>query len=171
MGKMSGFTFFELAVAVALIGVLSAILLSRVVFYQEQVEIARVQRLVASLRSALQLKAATLFIAHRYDQMERLAEENPMSWLVEAPTNYVGEYYAPDKQKIPDGNWYFDRQDRTLVYLPNSRKLAGGKQSKLLKFNVKLRNLFPNATTVSGFARSVSEVALDQEIEMAAVNQ
>jgi general secretion pathway protein G len=115
-----GFSLIELAVVVSVIGVLAAVLLDRMLFYQEQAEKAAMEQMAGTLRSALHLQTASLFAKSRADDIPRLLKQNPMNWLAEKPVNYRGEYFAPKPQDIEPGSWYFDLQSGELVYLVNN---------------------------------------------------
>jgi general secretion pathway protein G len=137
-----GYTLYELAVCAAVLAVLAGLLLMRVQSYSAEAEHASVNRLVGTLRAALQLR---MLDASRHDRqygIERLREENPLDWLDRKPDNYVGEYYAPDLEKIPQGNWLFDRRDKTLVYLPNNGNFSSYLATKFLKFKVESAQLY-----------------------------
>jgi prepilin-type N-terminal cleavage/methylation domain-containing protein len=111
-----GFTLIELAVVASVIGVLAAVLLNRVIFYQEQAEKAAMEQTVAIIRSALQLQTAARFAKDRAGEIPRLLKQNPMDWLAEKPMNYKGEYYAPKPNDLEPGNWYYDVQSGYLIY-------------------------------------------------------
>lgn len=156
-----GFTLFEFAVAAGLLGLFVAALLSRVVFYQGEAERVAAEQLVGTLRTALEVRAAQT-VAHGGQQgLDRVAEENPMGWLLEEPRNYLGEYYAPPLEKLPVGNWLYDRNDKTLVYLPASYKSFSLQTSKFLKFKVKLIRL-PNLTVIKGPSKINKGIRFDQ---------
>lgn len=167
--RQRGFTLFEAAVAASVLAVLVAVLVNRVLFYQEQAEIVAAEQLIGTLRSALQFKNAQLLIAHRSDALSRLAEENPMEWLSEKPKNYLGEYYAPDLKEMPVGNWYFDRSDKTLIYLLNNPKSFAAGPPNLLKFKVKLPRLPIHPAKPSGSPVLIEGAVLDQVLDQAAV--
>ena len=131
--KRRGFTLFEFAVSVAVMGALAATLLSRSLFYQQEAEEVAVRQLIATLNTALKVRTSKGVGTTRLDQ---LLEENPLDWLVRKPDNYLGEFYAPELEKMPRGNWLFDRRDKTLVYLLNSHKSFTSDTSNLLKFKV-----------------------------------
>lgn len=135
-----GFTLIELAVVVAIVGILAAALLRSVVFYQEQAEKTAMEQLLGTLRSALHLQTAGLLVRSDLTGIRRLADQNPMDWLAEKPGNYAGEYYAPKPGMVESGNWYFDLQNKNLVYLANNHAhlhTAPG-ESNLIRFQVKL---------------------------------
>jgi prepilin-type N-terminal cleavage/methylation domain-containing protein len=111
-----GFTLIELAVVATVIGVLAAVLLNQVIFYQEQAEKAAMEQTVAIIRSALHMQTATRFAKDRAADIPRLLKQNPMDWLAEKPMNYKGEYFAPKPTDMEPGNWYYDVQSGYLIY-------------------------------------------------------
>lgn len=131
-----GFTLFELAVVVAVIGVLMVVLLSRLAFYRDQAELLAYEQTVNALRTEVQLQVYALMIAGRTKDIAALAGQNPMNWLAQKPANYLGEFDAPDIKKLVSGNWFFDRSDGILVYLLNQRNIFDAKDSELPKFKV-----------------------------------
>lgn len=166
-----GFTFFELAVVASVIATLSAFLLDRIDRVQQRAGVAGAERLVGYMRHALQMRVAKLIVTHREDMLSGITEENPMDWLAEKPANYSGEYYTPDIKEIPDGNWYFDRNAKTLVYVTKTRKILGYRQSNLLRINVKLRGLHSNRPMATELPGSYTGAVLDQETVVVAVNR
>jgi prepilin-type N-terminal cleavage/methylation domain-containing protein len=134
-----GFTLFEFAVVVAIIGILMAVLLTRATGYQEQAEKAAMEQLLGTLDNALHYQIADLLMAGNMGAADRLVGRNPMEWLAEKPKNYAGEYYAPQTGVVAAGNWYFDLQNKNLVYLVDNREhlhVAPGESNKI-RFQVK----------------------------------
>ncbi len=113
-----GFTLIELAVVAVIVAVLAGLLLKRALYYQEQAERVSMEQTLGILRSAMHLQMADRLLHPALRPMSQLAGDNPMNWLAERPPNYVGEYAAPRPGQIAHGNWYFDTNERTLVYLP-----------------------------------------------------
>ncbi len=132
-----GFSKFEFALAAALFAALLGIAANRMRFYQQNAESVAAKQLVATLRGALAIKTAHLAAAREGAGIAALIDENPIGWLYENPHNYLGEYYSPDAQTLPRGNWYFDRRDKTLVYLSSERESFVPHSLILLKFKVK----------------------------------
>ncbi|HEY0061670.1 MAG TPA: type II secretion system protein [Telluria sp.] len=117
MKPARGFSLFELAVVVAIIGVLTGMLLSRLTLYQEQAELAAMETTLGILRSSLALRSGQMVAKGQGDQLDKLLTLNPMDLLAQKPSNYAGEYYSPQKAKISPGNWYFNRKKFLLVYI------------------------------------------------------
>ncbi len=136
--RAAGFTVFEFAIVAIILAILTGVLLQRLLDYQQQAELAAVQRTVAILRSALVLKTAQLRMGNDPSAVAPLAAQNPMDWLAEKPPNYLGEFFSPDLTELQDGNWLFDRKDKSLIYLLNNGKSFPGGIPKPMKFKVKL---------------------------------
>ena len=117
MTRQRGFSLFELALVVAIVGILAAALLSRVALYHEEAERVAMENVVGVLRSALGMKAAQLVAQGRSNDLSKLITTNPMDLLAQKPANYVGEVTTPQKEKISRGNWYFNRKELLLVYI------------------------------------------------------
>lgn len=116
-GRQGGFSLLELAIVVSIIGILAGMLLSRVDLFQDKAEIAAMENVVGTLRSALSMKASQLLVQGKKAELSKLTTINPMDLLAQKPANYAGEYYSPQKVKISPGNWYFDRKQFLLVYI------------------------------------------------------
>ena len=135
---VQGFTLFELAVVVAIIGVLIVVFLNRMAFYRNEVERLAFQQTLAALRTETSLRAYPGMPGSDADAVRKLAGQNPMHWLAQKPGNYLGEFYSPDTKKLAKGSWFFDRSDGVLVYLLNESNTFDSKGSELLKFKVSL---------------------------------
>ena len=159
--KQRGASLLEFGVAVAVIGILMTILLQRIWYYQDEAEQASVQLTVANIRAALEIKATQGKLPGRSLDLTMVAEQNPLNLLIDKPINYAGEYFAPQDGEISEGNWYFDRSNKTLVYLLNIRNSFGSAQSKRLKFKVKLLRLPYSPAKPSGTPESLG-VAFEQ---------
>jgi type II secretory pathway pseudopilin PulG len=167
--RCCGFTLLEGAVAAALFALLTAVLVSRLLFYNGEAERVAAEQLIGTLRTALQVRSAHALATRGEAGLAPLVDENPMAWLSGKPDNYLGEFYSPDPRKIPTGNWFFDRSDRSLAYLPNDHESFSIETSKFLKFKVKLI-LLPNPDASSGRSKVSKGVTLDQVNDRIAVN-
>jgi prepilin-type N-terminal cleavage/methylation domain-containing protein len=138
MNKQRGFSLFELAVTVAIIGVLAGALLSRVNLYQEEAELAAMQNIVGVLRSSLNMRAAQLVASGRGAEIDKLLTINPMDLLAQKPANYLGEYFTPQNFKISPGNWYFNRKKLLLVYITRTGAAFQGSENKQYYYRIEL---------------------------------
>lgn len=168
--RCRGFTVFELAIATILIAVLTSLLLSRLHSYQRDAQQVAVQRLVGALRTALSVKSAQLSVAKMEHELPRIIDENPMSWLVEAPRNYVGEYYSPEGNALPDDSWYFDRAKKELVYIESGPKTFPRREQTLLRFKVRFTDLNVQQGKAPRLPAATKGVVLDQVSEKNVVN-
>ncbi|HEX9174272.1 MAG TPA: type II secretion system protein [Telluria sp.] len=167
--RCCGFTLIESAVVAALFAIFVAILISRVHSYHAEAERVAAEQLVGTIRTALQVRAAKAVIESGDQGLLPLLEENPLGWLQEKPANYLGEYYAPEHADLPPGNWYFDRADRTLVYLFGSTKSFSSRTSIFLKFKVKFTRS-PTPAELNRRTRNSTGLVFDQVSVRNAVN-
>jgi prepilin-type N-terminal cleavage/methylation domain-containing protein len=132
-----GFTLFELAIALAIIGVLAAVLLNRLAHYQELAEKAAMESMLRTIKTGLQVRLAEMIVTNRQARAGELETEDPMRWLDDKPPNYSGPYgAAPDA-----GAWYFDAGTRELVYvvLTGDRlEFVGGGKAREIRFRAVL---------------------------------
>jgi general secretion pathway protein G len=168
-GSLAGFTRLEFAVAAAVFALLVAALVQRVHFYGEEAERVAVQQLTATLRTALQVRSTAQLARGNEARLAALARENPMDLLSEKPVNYLGEFYSPNLEELPRGNWFFDRNDRTLIYLPENIENFSTRTSNFLKFKVKFLRL-PGPANSDGRSRVDQGLVLDQVTDEPAVN-
>lgn len=147
--RQRGATRFEFAVCVIVIGLLAGVLLGRLLEWRVQSEYAAARHVVGALRTALAAREAQLVTTAGRDAALGLMQENPMSWLLRQPANYLGEYYAPDPDMLRRGAWFFDRTDRTVNYVLSSDTFSF-QTSKLLKFKVELSSSYHQAESGRG---------------------
>ena len=119
-GEQWGGSLADFAVCIALIGVFLIVLIERALYYQEYAEKTAMESTAGSIRTGLRYKVADLIIANRLSEIPTLADENPMNWLGKKPPNYLGELDSAPVEA--DGQWYFDKRNRELVYTVNNRR-------------------------------------------------
>ena len=138
MNKQRGFSLFELAVTVAIIGVLAGVLLSRIKTYQEEAERVAMENVIGVLRSALSMRHGQLVAQGRQDDVIKLLTINPMDLLAQKPANYLGELNPQQKEKISLGNWYFNRKKLLLVYITRTGATFQRSETKQIQFKIVL---------------------------------
>jgi len=168
--RQRGFSKFELALVAALFAVFVGMAADRLHAYQKNADLVAAKQLIVSLQAALTLRTAQLTITQRRADIAALADENPIGWLHERPPNYLGEYYSPDNQRLPPGHWYFNRRNKTLVYLSIDRKIFASSKLRFLKFKVKsLRQVdIPDLTTAPA---TIDKLVLIQVFDDPVVNK
>jgi general secretion pathway protein G len=139
--KQRGAHLLEFVVVVVVVGVLMTILLQRVFYYQGEAERIAFVNTVANVRTALEIKVAQGKLPGGSIDLTTLTEQNPLNLLKNKPSNYAGELFKPSDSDIGEGNWCFDRSDKTLIYLLNNVNSFEDAQSKRLKFKVKFSRL------------------------------
>ncbi|QNA88880.1 hypothetical protein G4G28_11000 [Massilia sp. Dwa41.01b] len=159
--KQRGASLFELALGAIAASLLAGVLLNSIITYIGESERVAVKQLIGSLRTALAVRSAQVISTRGEDGLIALAYQNPMDWLMKRPQNYLGEYYAPEKDELPTGNWYFDKVDHTLVYLPSVAKSFSWETSKFLMFKVKFIRV-PSPVDSSGRNKVTTGLVLDQ---------
>lgn len=115
MVRQRGFSLFELALSLILIGVFMGVLLDRMLDYQEALERTLVEVDENRLRLALRVRLAVLIAQNQKLDLTAVARENPMTWLDQPVAGYLGEFDAMPGE-LPPRSWYFDRRRGELVY-------------------------------------------------------
>jgi general secretion pathway protein G len=120
-----------------LISALAAVLLNRLVYYQEMAEKAAMESVARVVKTGLQIQLAGLIVGNRQGEAAMLEVENPMQWLAALPVNYGGAYQEPP---VP-GRWYFDAIARQLVYVVNKGgrlDFAAAAETRQIRFRARL---------------------------------
>lgn len=136
--RQRGFTLFELAVVAAVFAVLVGVFLSRVRDYQRQTQQVAMAQMLGALRTSLRVQALQLHLAGQRDRLPALASQNPFDWLQEKPPNYLGEFDAPALEKLPAGNWLYDRKEQKVIYLLSGGNIFSQASVGAVKFKVTL---------------------------------
>lgn len=169
VGRQTGFTLFELMIVACVVAVMATILFNRVLFYQKIAEKTAMEQTVGILRSALHLQFASLITRKRVEDAQYLVGQNPMQWLAEKPDNYAGEYFGNTAESVVSGQWYFDLQDRNLVYLVHNYDDSDrtDQARPQVRFKVKLVfgvGDFPVKKDLLDAGKVVEGVVLDQTV-------
>lgn len=111
-----GFSLFELVLVIAIISILVAVALDRLLPYIDEAERVAVLRVEGQLRSTLVMEAAERIVRGESAGIGELNASNPVKFLLEPPKNYVGELDSQQVGEAPVRHWYFDRGAGRLVY-------------------------------------------------------
>jgi general secretion pathway protein G len=122
------------------------------------------EQTAGAIRSALNLRVASLVAKDRTDLLVELVKQNPVDWLAQKPANYAGEYFGDRaKDDVLPGQWYFDLKERNLVYIV--RNLSSKKATGIsIRFQTKLVEAVENFPGASGqvAGKPVEGVVLEQ---------
>lgn len=138
--NQQGFTLLELVVVIILISVLGVIALSRYEQWRSAAEQAAIATMIGHLRSALGLEVAQQALNGGLQILPRLQGKNPMKLLAQLPYNYQGELVSTDPKAQTPGTWYYDPEQRILVYNIHyfERDKAARAQPSRLRFRIQL---------------------------------
>ncbi|MEG1055144.1 MAG: hypothetical protein RSF79_24260, partial [Janthinobacterium sp.] len=98
-------------------------------------QVAMTQTL-AALRTSLRVQVLQLYLADGRARIPSLARQNPFDWLADKPANYLGEFDAPALDKLPAGNWLYDRKEQKIIYLFSNGNIFPGSELDSVKFKV-----------------------------------
>ncbi|MEN9868728.1 MAG: hypothetical protein RL748_4318 [Pseudomonadota bacterium] len=163
--RQLGFSLIELAVTITIAAILLTALLTRVWFYQREVERIAVEQVVRALHSALHLQLVSLTVRGRMNELPGLAEQNPVDWLERKPPNYLGAFYGPAQDELEPGNWYFDKKERRLVYLYSRGDSSDAGTPNHLSFRIKLVNNRDSAVRQDGRPDLFNSAVFEQVVQ------
>lgn len=106
----------ELVVVIAIISILAAVALDRLLPYIDEAERVSVIRVEGQLRSTLMMEAAERIVRGQSATITELNGSNPVHFLAEPPKNYIGPLSKRVNNGAPPRHWYFDEGRRELVY-------------------------------------------------------
>jgi hypothetical protein len=114
--------YFQSAVYLAIVAVLAAVLLERLLTYAEAAEKAAMEGTVARLNSALYVRLAYNSLRGEYQAIEAMRSQSPFAVTRSQSANYLGEFDGIPEDNQGSGKWLYDRQRSELVYLPNLKR-------------------------------------------------
>ena len=114
MRLANGFSLLELVVVIAIISILVAVALDRLLPYLDEAERVAVLRVEGQLRSQLMMEAAERIVRGEAASLTELEGSNPVNFLLEPPKNYLGT--VTETGDAPPRHWIFDDNRRQLVY-------------------------------------------------------
>lgn len=123
---------------IIIISLLVYVALDRLLRLQVEAEKAAVEQVLGSLNSALALQIAEHIAQDRIPQLKKFIATNPMDLLASTPPAYLDITATTDIQQLPAASWYFDSQEKVLVYKVQNRRylFAENGDSTYLKFKL-----------------------------------
>jgi type II secretory pathway pseudopilin PulG len=111
-----GFSLLDLVVVVIAVAVLAGAALDRLLPLIGRAQRAAFLDVQRELQSSLMLAAAERITSGDLGSIPELATANPMSLLLQAPPNYLGEVVAARQADVPRATWYYDEETGRLAY-------------------------------------------------------
>jgi prepilin-type N-terminal cleavage/methylation domain-containing protein len=153
-----GFSLLELVIVIVIISLLMVLAVSRLLALMVDAERAAMETVTGTLRSAIGMKVAESIVKSKVRDLPAFEGGNPMALLAETPHNYLGELDGIDPAKLEDGNWYFDQQDRTLVYLVRHKGFFSGGLADPPRARFALRLVYSDSNGNGVFNPGVDEL-------------
>jgi prepilin-type N-terminal cleavage/methylation domain-containing protein len=153
-----GFSLLELVIVIVIISVLMVLAISRLLALMVDAERTAMETVAGTLRSAIGMKVAESIVKSKVKDLPAFEGSNPMALLAETPHNYLGELDGADPAKLEDGNWYFDQQDRTLVYLVRHKGFFSGGLTDPPRARFALRLVYSDSNGNGVFNPGVDEL-------------
>lgn len=154
----AGFSLLELVVVIVIISVLLVLAISRLLALQVDAERVTMEMVAGTLRSSIGMKVAESIVKSRVSDLKIFEGSNPMDLLAEVPRNYLGEKDDVDPWKLEDGNWYFDKRDKALVYLVRNKGFFEGGASNPPRARFAVRLVYSDRNGNGIFDREIDTV-------------
>ncbi len=142
--RQQGFSLVELVVALAVIFVLVAGAYMRYMELVVDAERAAFKGVWGWMRAGINMEMSHALSNQGFDSLIELEQSNPMVLVMKVmdpPSNYLGELSATEAKKASPGHWYYDLDQRLLVYhVRYTENLIGitDHPDKRLKFKLKV---------------------------------
>ncbi len=153
-----GFSLLELVIVIVIISILLVLAISRLLALQVDAERVSMETVAGTLRSAIGMKVAEAIVKSKVADLPSYEGSNPMDLLAQLPTNYLGELDGVDPATLADGNWYFDKRAKTLVYLVRNKGFFQGGSPNPPRARFAVRLVYSDINRNGLFDRGVDEV-------------
>jgi general secretion pathway protein G len=153
-----GFSLLELVIVIVIISVLLVVAISRLLAVMVDAERVTMETVAGTLRSAVGIKVAESIVRARVADLPALEGSNPMALLAETPHNYLGELDGADPAQLEDGNWYYDKREKALVYLVRHKGYFSGGQPNPPRARFAVRLVYSDSNGNGVFSPGVDEI-------------
>ncbi len=120
VNRQKGFSLFELVVFIICVAIIYAVAANRFSAFPDAAERANFMAIVSQIQSGINLQSMEYVVNSNFREAQFLDSANPMDFMLEAPSNYIGAFDLVDSERLPRRSWYFDRLAGHLVYLVNA---------------------------------------------------
>jgi hypothetical protein len=131
--------YFVIAISLCLFFILMGLLLQRIDREFDQAEQLQFEYRLAELKASVRLMEAALVSQGEMQLADKFEGANPMDWLDDETTHYLGEM-APKKAVNYPGNWFFEPTSREISYVPvvlRGEDINYESVDKILRFKVR----------------------------------
>lgn len=160
----SGLPLLEISVVASVAAILISVFLHYSLYYVELSEKSAMDLLVTHMRSGLRLEKARLYSKGAESDIQKLENANPILWLKNPPSNYLGERIDISPTAIPPGQWVFIPTDHTLYYQPQrNQHLYVGAAPYLGPIQFRTRS-------ISNTAKTSANANIQADVELATLS-
>ena len=152
-----GFTLLELVVVVIIVSLAAVIALQLLLGVRVDAERAAVTRTLGHLRSGIGMHVARSVLDDNWAAIAALDGANPMALMAQVPDSYLGEMAGPDPASVADQRWYFDANERLLVYRVAYSEYFESALAGAPRARFKLRLLYADRNGNGRFDRGLDE--------------
>lgn len=138
----SGFSLLELVVVITIISILLVVAIAKLWAVQVDAERVAMDEVVGGLRSAIGIDVASYLVTGDFAGLQKLEGTNPMDRLAQVPKNYLGTLNGINPADMVGGAWYFDTQNKTLVYQVRNQDYFRGGFGKPARVRFKLQVVY-----------------------------
>lgn len=117
-----GFSKFEFALVVALVGVLATALLGRLLVIEAEAERTEVALTIRNIRVGIQLAIGERIMRGEEARLAEVARASPLDFLGQPPRGFVARAATP----AAPGQWTYDARRRELAYRPRLPQAFAG---------------------------------------------
>jgi hypothetical protein len=147
-GKAAGFTLFEMVVTICTIAILYMIAEQRINDLPAAAERASFQGVLEQIKTGVTLAMVSNMARGSAGATQGLEGTNPMDYLLEKPSNYLGELAVVDDTLRRRNAWYFERRSGDLVYVVGGNSIddvlvtIAGMQVNMGQIRFRIENLY-----------------------------
>ncbi len=158
-----GFSLFECLIAGCLILIIATGTYSRYQSLAIEAEQAAFKGMVSWLNAGINLTLSDAYSRGKLEEIDELHSTNPLQLLqplMTVPSNYLGEISTESASQAPPAHWYYDLDQRRLVYHVRYTENLDGLlvANQRIYFQLKVRHpLTLNEQTIAGRLQLVAD--------------